>query len=88
MTGLRITDRQIVRCSVGEPNPSRSRIILILIRFRPLGATPCCQEAFKIGKAAGVSSVLYVMKQMPTTAIAILPTLGEERFEVERRCRL
>jgi hypothetical protein len=28
------------------------------------------------------------MKQMPTTAIAILPALGEERFEVERRCRL
>jgi hypothetical protein len=47
MTGLRITDRHIVRCSVGEPNPSRRSINLLLIRFRPLGAAPCCQEAFK-----------------------------------------
>ncbi|KQV17322.1 hypothetical protein ASC97_30595 [Rhizobium sp. Root1203] len=82
MTGLRITDRQIARYSVREPSSSRRRIILILIRFRPLGTVPCCQETFKIRKAAGVSSVLEVMEQMSTTAVAILPTLGEERFEV------
>ncbi len=87
MTGLRITDRHIARCFVIAPNPSRRSIDLILIRFRPLGAAPCCQQAFKIRKAAGVSSALYVMKQMPTTAVAIFPTLGEERFEVQRRCR-
>jgi hypothetical protein len=88
MAGLRITDRHIVRCSVGESNPSRGRIILIFIHFRSLGAAPGCQEAFKIRKAAGVSSVLNVMKQMPTAAVSILPTLSEERFEVERRCWL
>jgi hypothetical protein len=82
MTGLRITYRRIVIRFVGEPNPSRRRITLILIRFRPLGAAPCCQEAFKIGKAAGVSAVLYVMKQMPPTTVAIFPTLGEKGFEV------
>lgn len=87
MTGLRITYRRIVICFVEEPNPSRRRV-LILIRFPPLAAAPCDQEAFKIGKAAGVSAVLYVMKQMPPAAVAIFPTLGEKGFEVSRRCRL
>ncbi|EHK79485.1 hypothetical protein SM0020_03975 [Sinorhizobium meliloti CCNWSX0020] len=82
MTGLRITHTRMVICSVGEPNPSRHHITLILIRFRPLGAAPGCQEAFKIGKAAGVPAVLDVMKKMPATAVAVLPTLGEKGFEV------
>ncbi|KSV77370.1 hypothetical protein N182_22595 [Sinorhizobium sp. GL2] len=61
MTALRITHRRIVKCSGGEPNPSRRRITII--HFRPLDAAPGRQEAFKIGKAAGVSAALDVMKR-------------------------
>ncbi|MHC2303404.1 hypothetical protein ACVJBD_007671 [Rhizobium mongolense] len=79
MTGLRITHRRIVICFVGKIDPSRYRIIFIL--SRPLGSAPGCQEAFKIGEAAGVSAVLDIVEQMPSAAIAIPPTLGEKHFE-------
>jgi hypothetical protein len=41
-------------------------------------------EAFTIGIAAGGHAVLDVMKQMPSTstAVAVLPTLGEEGFKL------
>lgn len=82
MTSVRITHRRILIRAVGELNPSRRRITLILIRFRPLRAAPGCQETFKIGKAAGIPTVLDVIRQMPPTAVTVIPTLGEKGFEV------
>ena len=79
MTGLRITHRRVVIGFVGEIDPSRYRIFIL---SRPLGSAPGCQEAFTIGEAAGISAVLDVVKQVPPTAVAILPTLGEKCFEV------
>tara|TARA_R110000751_G_scaffold62905_3_gene130241 strand:- start:494 stop:805 length:312 start_codon:yes stop_codon:yes gene_type:complete len=69
-----VENRRIVICAVDEANPSRPRIIVTRIRFRPPGAAPGCQETLKIGKAAGVPAVLDVMKQMPPTAVDVLPT--------------
>jgi hypothetical protein len=80
MTGLRITHRRIVIGFVGEIDPSRYRIIFIFSGL--LGSAPGCQESFKIGKAASVSAVPDIVEQMPSAAIAIFPTLGENRFEV------
>jgi hypothetical protein len=80
MVSLRITHRRIVISFVGDNPWSRHLFMFILARL--LGSAPSCQEAFKIGETAGVSALLDIVKEMPSAAISIPPTLGEKRFKI------
>ena len=73
MPGVRISNRLKLR--------SWGRHVIGLV---PFGSPPGPQQALQVGKAAGVAALLDVMKQVPATAVSVLPAFGKEGFKVPR----